>query len=269
MASSSTAPAEAKQGPLGKEIGEPLVVVDDVHIVYRVWGATQKRTTKRTWKDRLLRRGDDLEIKQVHAVRGVSLVARRGESIGLIGSNGSGKSTLLSAIAGALPVTSGGIHCNTRPTLLGVNAALMDNLTGERNVVLGCLAMGMKPEEIEAKFDDIVEFSGVGDFINLPMVAYSSGMGARLRFAIGTAMAPEVMLIDEALATGDAQFMQQSGQRIKELLQEAGVIFLVHHSMSEIRSICNRAIWLQNGVIVMDGDVEEVTRAYEESVSAG
>jgi teichoic acid transport system ATP-binding protein len=101
------------------------------------------------------------------------------------------------------------------------------------------------------------------------MVAYSSGMGARLRFAIGTAMAPEVMLIDEALATGDAQFMQQSGQRIKELLQEAGVIFLVHHSMSEIRSICNRAIWLQNGVIVMDGDVDEVTRAYEESVSAG
>lgn len=247
--------------------GEPLVVVDDVHIVYRVWGATQKRSEPVSLKDRVLRRSKELEIKQVHAVRGVSLIAHRGESIGLIGSNGSGKSTLLSAIAGALPVTSGGIYCNTRPTLLGVNAALMDNLTGERNVVLGCLAMGMNPAQIKEKYDDIVEFSGIGDFVNLPMVAYSSGMGARLRFAIGAAFAPEVLLIDEALATGDQQFIARSGQRIRELINQAGVIFLVHHSMAEIRKNCTRAIWLQNGLIVADGDVGEVTAAYEESVA--
>lgn len=245
---------------------EPLVVVDNLHIVYRVWGATAKRGD-RTVLQRLRIKPSNLEIKKVHAIRGVSLVARRGESIGLIGSNGSGKSTLLSAIAGGIPPVRGAVYSNSRPTLLGVNAALIDNLTGERNVVLGCLAMGMKPSEIEEKFEDIVEFSGVGDFINLPMNAYSSGMAARLRFAIGAAFSPEVLLIDEALATGDAQFMAKSRKRIAELQENAGVVFLVHHSTAEIRANCNRAIWLQNGLVVMDGDVEEVTAAYEESVA--
>jgi teichoic acid transport system ATP-binding protein len=247
---------------------EPLVVVDNVHVVYRVWGATARQGEK-SMLQRLRIKSSDLEIKKVHALRGVSLVARRGESIGLIGSNGSGKSTLLSAIAGGLPPAQGAIYSNSRPTLLGVNAALIDNLTGERNVVLGCLAMGMKPSEIEAKFSDIVEFSGVGDFINLPMNAYSSGMAARLRFAIGAAFSPEVLLIDEALATGDAQFMAKSRKRIAELQENAGVVFLVHHSTSEIRANCNRVIWLQNGVAVMDGDVDEVTAAYEESIALG
>ena len=254
------------ESPDPSELGEPLVVVDDLHIVYRVWGATPKKTGRRGLGSKLRLKSDRLELKQVHAVRGVSLVARRGESIGLIGSNGSGKSTLLSAISGALPATSGGVYCNTRPTLLGVNAAMIDNLTGERNVVLGCLAMGMQPDEIEAKFEDIVDFSGVGDFINLPMVAYSSGMAARLRFAIGAAFAPEVLLIDEALATGDAQFQERSGERIRELQGNAGVVFLVHHSTATIRKNCNRAVWLQNGVVVMDGDVTEVTDAYDDAM---
>lgn len=248
------------------ELGEPLVVVDDLHIVYRVWGA-KPRHTEQSGRKWLRFKSDRMEVKQVHAVRGVSLVARRGEAIGLIGSNGSGKSTLLSAISGALPANSGGVYCNSRPTLLGVNAALVDNLTGERNVVLGCLAMGMNPEAIEQQYEDIVEFSGVGDFINLPMVAYSSGMAARLRFSIGAAFAPEVLLIDEALATGDAQFMAKSRERIQQLKENAGVVFLVHHSTTEIRANCTRAIWLQNGVAVMDGDAEEVTAAYEESVT--
>lgn len=250
-----------------KAFGEPLVVVDDLHIIYRVWGATPKKGSRSTLQ-KLRMKSDKLELKQVHAVRGVSLIAHRGESIGLIGSNGSGKSTLLSAIAGALPANQGGVYCNTRPTLLGVNAALINNLTGERNVVLGCLAMGLKPKEIEEKYESIVEFSGVGDFINLPMKAYSSGMSARLRFAIGAAFAPEVLLIDEALSTGDSQFQQRSGERIKELQEEAGVVFLVHHGMDSIRSNCNRVIWLQNGLVVMDGDVQEVTDAYEEAMAS-
>jgi len=248
-----------------RPIGEPLLVVDNVHVVYRVWGATAKRGD-RTMLQKLRIKPDNLEIKKVHAVRGVSLIARRGEAIGLIGSNGSGKSTLLSAIAGGVPPNQGAIYCNSRPTLLGVNAALVDNLTGERNVVLGCLANGMRPSEIEAKFEDIVEFSGVGEFINLPMVAYSSGMAARLRFAIGAAFSPEVLLIDEALATGDAQFMGKSRERIQELQDNAGIVFLVHHSTVEIRNNCNRAIWLQNGVAVMDGNVDEVCDAYEQSI---
>ena len=151
-------------------------------------------------------------VREVHAVKGVSFTAYRGEAIGLIGSNGSGKSTLLRAIAGLLPAESGKVYTDGQPSLLGVNAALMNDLTGERNVVLGGLAMGMSPRAGQASATrSIVDFSGInekGDFITLPMRTYSSGMAARLRFSIAAAKDHDVLLIDEALATGDAKFQQ-------------------------------------------------------------
>lgn len=246
--------------PTPEPTTEPIVVVDDVHVVYRVWGA------KKPSRLGLRRRDTDepeMEHKQVHALRGVSLVAHRGEAIGLIGGNGSGKSTLSKVIAGLLPPTSGAVYCNAEPTLLGVNAALMKGLTGERNVVLGLLAMGFSPDEVDEMYDGIVDFSGIGDFINLPMNAYSSGMGARLRFAIGSSVNPEVLIIDEALATGDRDFKERSGERVKELRQSAGTVFLVHHSMKMIRNTCTRAVWMQKGQIVMDGPVDYVAEQYE------
>lgn len=241
---------------------EPTIIVDDVHVVYRVWGASSSNDDgeSRWWWPR---RNRDIELRQVHAVRGVSLIAHRGEAIGLIGGNGSGKSTLLRAIAGGLPATSGTIYCNSRPTLLGVNAVLKKNLTGERNVVLGLLAMGIPKDQIEDLVDEIVEFSGIGDFIDLPMQAYSSGMAARLRFAIAAAVRPEVLLIDEALSTGDRRFKRRSAERVAEMRAAAGTVFLVHHSTRMIRDTCNRAIWLQSGRVVMDGPVDEVTDAYD------
>jgi teichoic acid transport system ATP-binding protein len=194
----------------------------------------------------------------------VNLVARRGDSIGVIGRNGSGKSTMLRAIAGLLPPDRGQVFTDGQPSLLGVNAALVRDLTGARNIELGCLAMGMTPQEVREKYDEIVEFSGIGDFVDLPMRTYSSGMAARLRFAIAAAKSHEVLLIDEALATGDRHFRRRSRQRMRELREEAGTLFLVSHSLDVISESCNRAIWIDKGVIRMEGDPETVIEAYDE-----
>jgi teichoic acid transport system ATP-binding protein len=245
----------------------PTVIADDVHIIYKVHGAGTGKGSATSAVSRLAARRRQATIREVHAVRGVSFTAYRGEAIGLIGSNGSGKSTLLNAVAGLLPVNRGALFTDGQPSLLGVGAALMNDLTGERNVILGCLAMGMSQDEVKAKYDDIIDFSGIndkGDFISLPMRTYSSGMGARLRFAIAAAKAHDILLIDEALSTGDAKFQRRSEERIRELRREAGTVFLVSHHLGSVRETCNRAIWLESGVIRMDGDVDEVIAAYEE-----
>ena len=147
------------------------------------------------------------------AVRGITFSAKHGEAIGIIGVNGSGKSTLLRAIAGLIPPASGTVHVASSPALLGVNAVLMKDLTGERNIMIGALALGLTTKEVNERYQEIVDFADLGDFVNLPMKAYSSGMGARLRFAISASAVPDILMIDEALATGDAAFpRQEQGQ---------------------------------------------------------
>jgi len=240
--------------PLAKTMAEPMVVVDDLHVVYRVFGSKSDKGTAATALWRILRRQRRPSVREVHAIRGVSFVANRGDAVGVIGRNGSGKSTLLRAIAGLLPPEQGVVYATGHASLLGVNAALLDDLTGERNVVVCGLAMGMTPREVKDKYQNIVDFSGVGDFINLPMRAYSTGMGSRLRFAIASARSHEVLLIDEALVTGDAEFRVRSRQRIEELRAQAGTVFIVAHSMAQIEETCNRVIWLEKGQIVRAGD---------------
>ncbi|MGI8761087.1 MAG: ABC transporter ATP-binding protein [Jatrophihabitantaceae bacterium] len=245
-----------------QSLAEPTVVVDNVHLVYRITGRHAKAGAPAVAK-RLLQRKPPPGMREIHAVRGVSFVARRGEAVGLIGPNGSGKSTLLRAIAGLMPPESGAIYTQGQPSLLGVAAALMNDMTGERNVVLGCLAMGMSPEEVKQNYPGICEFAGIGEFISLPMNTYSSGMGARLRFAIAAAKSHEVLLIDEALATGDAEFRRRSEARIRELREEAGTVFVVSHGLGVIRETCGRAIWMEKGEIVADGEADAVVQAYE------
>ena len=196
----------------------------------------------------------------------MSFIAYRGDAIGIIGRNGSGKSTLLRAIAGLLPPEQGNVYTTGEASLLGVNAALLDDLTGERNVVLGCLAMGMTRQEAKDRYQSIVDFSGVGDFIDLPMKTYSSGMGSRLRFAIAASKSHEVLLIDEALATGDAEFRVKSHARIEELRAQAGTVFLVAHNLEEVEVTCNRVIWMERGQIVMQG--EDVTGIIDKYIDA-
>jgi teichoic acid transport system ATP-binding protein len=247
----------------------PTVIADNANIVYRVIAgmAAGQGSPVASFK-RIVTRTKSAAIREVHAVKGASFVAYKGEAIGLIGSNGSGKSTLLRAIAGLMPVEPGGnIYAAGQPSLLGVNAALLADLSGERNVILGCLAMGMTPAEVKPKVKEIIEFSGInerGDFSSLPMRTYSSGMGARLRFAIAAAKKHDVLLIDEALATGDAKFRRRSEQRVRELREDAGTVFLVSHSESTIRDTCERTIWLESGVIRADGPTDDVVSEYED-----
>jgi teichoic acid transport system ATP-binding protein len=244
----------------------PTVVVDGVHVVYRVHAPVPGNTPLSAFK-RIASRTKSPTVREVHAIKGVSFVAYQGEAVGLIGSNGSGKSTLLRAIAGLLPTHLGAVYTKGQPSLLGVNAALLNDLSGERNVELGCLAMGMSRAEVRERREEIIEFSGInerGDFSSLPMRTYSSGMAARLRFSIAAAKRHEVLLIDEALSTGDARFRLRSEERVRELRAEAGTVFLVSHAAGTIRETCERTVWLESGVIRMDGPTGEVLDAYEE-----
>lgn len=244
----------------------PTVVVDDLHVTYKVHGTHGDRGDTTTSLSRVLTRRMTPRMREVHGLRGVSFVAYKGEAIGVIGSNGSGKSTLLLAVAGLLPPSRGTVYTDGQPSLLGVNAALMNDLTGERNIVLGCLAGGMTRAELAERYDDIASFSGVndnGDFLSLPMRTYSSGMSARLRFAIAAAKSHDVLLVDEALSTGDAEFRQRSEARIRELREQAGTVLLVSHSLGVVRETCDRTIWLDRGRIVADGETGAVIDAYD------
>ncbi|MGC0272881.1 ABC transporter ATP-binding protein [Pseudactinotalea sp. Z1739] len=198
----------------------------------------------------------------VRALSGVSLLARSGESIGVIGRNGSGKSTMLRIIAGLEPPSRGTVLAESTPVLLGVNAALLPDLSGAENVRIGLLAMGKSPHEVEQLFPEVVELAGIGKSIYLPMRTYSSGMGSRLRFAIAAAAAPDILLIDEALATGDAAFRDRSEQKMTELRRGAATVFLVSHAAQTVEDMCTRAIWLHQGRIIMDGPAYETAQKY-------
>jgi teichoic acid transport system ATP-binding protein len=254
-------------------LGDPSIVVDDLHVIYRIYGG--RRGTgggpAPSWARRLLNRssGHVGAVTEIPAIRGISFMARHGESIGVVGRNGSGKSTLLRAIGGLIPPTRGAVYVSGEPSLLGVNAVLMSELSGERNIMIGGLALGLTPAQVRERFEDIVEFAGIGEFVNLPMKAYSSGMGARLRFAISSAATPEVLMIDEALATGDAEFRAKSKDRIDAIRENAGTIFLVSHSLASVQGMCSRALWIDKGILKMDGPAAEVCAAYRAATSPG
>ncbi len=239
------------------------VVVDDVHVEYKVL-ATGKRASADESARKLMQRSR--KTRTVHALKGVSLTAYEGDSVGVVGSNGSGKSTLMRAIVGLTPTSRGSIYASSRPSMLGVGAALIRDLSGERNVILGGLALGLSLEEIESRFDEIVDFAGIREFIELPMRTYSSGMTARLKFAIATAREHDILIVDEALAVGDRTFRDRSEARIRSIRDNAGTVFLVSHSMKSIRDTCNRVVWINKGTLMMDGDPDEVIAAYEESM---
>lgn len=198
----------------------------------------------------------------VNAVRGVSLTIQSGEFVGIVGRNGSGKSTLLRVLAGLEPISSGTTHTSSTPLLLGVSAAMIDSLSGAENIRLGCLAMGLTPEQAEEKFDSIVELSALEDSIGRPLRTYSSGMAARLKFAISLAADPEILIIDEALSTGDETFAERAHAAMTQMLQSAGTVIMVNHALSAIKTMCTRAVWLEAGSVVMDGDAVTVTDEY-------
>lgn len=200
---------------------------------------------------------------KVEALKACSFVTYKGESIGILGRNGSGKSTLLSLIAGNESLTEGSILVSDRPSLLSVSAALQPHLSGLENAKLGLLAKGFSSEDARKLAVEICEWAELGASAQRSLRTYSSGMGARLKFAISTAVKPEILLVDEALATGDAAFNAKAQKRMQEFLEEASTVFMVSHSSQAIVRQCTRAIWLHDGELIADGEARTVAKWYK------
>lgn len=237
--------------------GTPTVRAEDVHVRYGV----HEDVTK-SLRAMVATLGRGRRHRHVHALKGVSFTAYAGEAIGVIGSNGSGKSTLMRAIAGLLPITEGAVYARSTPMLLGVGAVLNKALSGRRNIMLGGLALGLTREEVLAREKEIIAFAGIKEAIDRPMATYSSGMKARLQFAISAAVEPEILIIDEALSVGDKTFRKKSQRRVRELREAAGTVFIVSHGMKSIRNTCTRCLWIEDGVLMADGEPDEVIALY-------
>lgn len=259
------APETTTRGGVGSDDRAPSVICSHVDITYRVYGMGKEvldQSEEGALKRLLSRGGQGVGIREVQAVNDVSFVAYPGESIGVIGRNGSGKSTLLRSIAGLVPPTRGDIWLGGKAALLGVGAVLMKELTGRQNIEIGLHAVGLSRSEVREHLDGIIEFADIGNFIDMPMNTYSSGMTARLRFAISTAVVPEILIVDEALATGDAQFRERATARIHEIREQAGTVFVVSHSRGTIESTCNRVMWIDGGRLLADGEAGPVFGLY-------
>lgn len=248
-------------------VSSPAVVIDDVSMTYTVISSEQGTDQpKDIFGKALSRIRNRRPMVTVDALHRMSMIAQHGECIGIIGRNGSGKSTLMRLISGQESPSTGSVLATSTPIALGVSAALVPEMSGEANVMLGCLAMGLGRSEIDAKFASIVELSALGKAIHLPMKSYSSGMASRLRFAIAAAVDPEILILDEALNTGDAEFGERTRARMTELREQAGCVFLVSHSMSSIRDLATRVIWLDKGEMLHDGGTERVVTLYEKFI---
>lgn len=199
----------------------------------------------------------------VRALNGVSFSIQSGERVGVIGRNGSGKSTLLRTLAGVYPNSGGSVIVRGRiQGMFDIGLGFEQEATGRENILYRGLVMGLRPNDIAKRTDEIIEFADLGAFVDMPVRAYSTGMMVRLAFAISTFLDGDVLLIDEILSAGDAAFQERARARMDEIMSAAGVVVIVSHDLDAIRSICNRCIWLSNGLIMADGPVEEVCETY-------
>ncbi|HXU45693.1 MAG TPA: ABC transporter ATP-binding protein [Thermoanaerobaculia bacterium] len=204
-----------------------------------------------------------LSYEKLWALREVAFEVRHGETLGIVGGNGAGKSTLLKVISGVLKPTEGKREVfGTVVPILELGTGFDHELTGIENIYLNALLLGRKKKEIDRALDQIVEFSGLGDFVRAPIRNYSSGMNARLGFSIATAWLPDILILDEVLAVGDAAFTKRCEERIAEFHAAGTTVLLVSHSESAIRKSCTRAIWLDAGRLRLDGPTDEVLAAY-------
>ena len=235
------------------------VRVENLSITYKT-----SYERKPTLKQALVRfgRGQKL-VREVHALKNVSFEVPNGTAMGIIGANGAGKSTLMRAVAGILPPTTGTVEVwGKASTLLALGVGFNKALSGRENIVLGGLASGLTRKEVDARADQVAEWTELGDFIDMPMRTYSSGMSARVAFSVAVHMKPDILMIDEALSTGDAKFREKANAKMAELRESARAMFLVSHGLGSIKQMCNEAIWLNKGELMMRGEPEEVVDAY-------
>ena len=235
------------------------VKVDNLTITYKT---TFER--RPTLKKALVRFGrGQRAMREVKALKNISFEVKTGSAMGIIGHNGAGKSTLMRAMAGILPPTEGRIEVWGRAsTLLALGVGFNNKLSGRENVILGGLAAGLSRKEVEERADDIAEWTELGDFMDLPMRTYSSGMFSRVAFSVAVHMQPDILMIDEALSTGDAQFREKANAKMEELRSSARAMFLVSHGLGNIKEMCSEVIWLDHGNLMMRGDPKEVVDAY-------
>lgn len=255
--------APGNSEPTIDRTNRPALVLDRISMTYKVPSTRDEVAEHLPWYKRavygVVRRQPRVSVR---ALRELTIAVGQGESLGVVGRNGSGKSTLSKIISGKLMPTTGEVWSSGTPMMLGVNAALVSAISGRQNIILGCLALGMSRAEIDQRLPEIEESTGLGTSIHLPIDTYSSGMSARLRFAIATSRDPEVLVIDEALNVGDAQFKERSHARMRELRESAGCVVLVSHNRKTISDSCSRVLWLDRGVPMADGDPEEVLEGY-------
>lgn len=239
---------------------KPSILVEDLCVRFRPY-VERKPTLRRTL-------GRRRAPEEVVAIDHVSFSVNPGEAFGIIGRNGAGKSTLLRCIAGTLRPNAGKVVVNGKTsTLLQLGVGFIPELTGRRNVYLGGLAAGMRKSEIDERYEEIVSYTGLEEAINRPVKTYSSGMFSRLAFSVAMHLDPEVLLLDEVLAVGDEGFRKKSMQAMQDLLDRAGTIVFVSHSLTSVKEFCDRSIWLEQGRIVAEGSATEVVDAYSDAVS--
>jgi ABC-type polysaccharide/polyol phosphate transport system ATPase subunit len=242
------------------------VQVEGLSVTYRT--TFEKRPTLKRTLIRLGRR--QRVVREIQAVRDVSFEVPHGTVLGVVGVNGAGKSTLVRTIAGILPPTDGRVEVHGRvSTLLALGVGFKSELTGRDNVMLGGLAAGLTREELETKYDEIAEFAELGEFMDMPMRTYSSGMHGRLAFSVAVNMEPDILLIDEALSVGDARFKQKSFEKMRELCAHASTILLVTHGLKSVRKLCDEVVWMHNGRIEMRDDAKTVIAAYKRFLDIG
>lgn len=207
-----------------------------------------------------------IKYEEFWALKNVSFEVERGEVVGIIGHNGAGKSTLLKVISGILKPTGGSleVHGNVVP-MLELGSGFDHDLTGRENIFLNGSILGYSEKYLKEKYEQIVEFSELGKFIDVPIRNYSSGMLMRLAFSIATVVQPEILIVDEILAVGDAAFQEKSKARMLELMGGGTTVLFVSHSLEQIREMCDRVIWLEHGQIKAIGATKEICDAYEAS----
>jgi ABC-type polysaccharide/polyol phosphate transport system ATPase subunit len=242
------------------------ISVEDLSVTYRT--SLERKPTLRSTLLRLGRR--ERVIREIEAVKNVSFEVRHGTVLGVVGANGAGKSTLLRTIAGILPPTRGRVTVHGQvSTLLALGVGFNADLSGAENVLLGGLAAGLRREQLQAKYDEIVAFAELEDFMDMPMRTYSSGMYGRLAFSVAVNMEPDILLIDEALSVGDAHFRRKSFDKMRELCEQARTIVLVSHSMGSIQELCDETVWMDHGVLRRWGETDEVVDAYTTFLQVG
>ena len=240
-----------------------MIEVMDVSMHFRMPG--DRVTSLKEYAIKLLK--GKLKFKEFIALDHVSFDVKKGEVMGLIGHNGAGKSTILKVISGILKPTAGKVRtrANVVP-MLELGSGFDMEMTGKENVFLNGAILGYSEAFLKEKYDEIVEFAELGEFLNVPLRNYSSGMIARLAFAVAAVVEPEILIVDEVLAVGDANFQEKSKKRMLELMSGGTTVLFVSHSLEQIREMCDRVAWLDHGKLIMVGDTKQVCDAYEASL---